>query len=124
MEIDDFNVEVSYVAGCVVVVARGELDVVSGPILQSALDAQPPHVHVVIDCLGVSFIDSSSLQLIVSQALVRQQSGGSLRLRNCMFPVRQLIDLTGLIHLFEVDDGTGMPDMGIDADTICARPLL
>jgi anti-anti-sigma factor len=95
---------------------HGELDIVSVPILRSALDAHRPQGHVVIDCRGVSFIDSSGLQLIVSQALRRQQSAGSLRLRNCMFPVRNLIDLTGLINLFEVDDGTGTPDMGADAD--------
>lgn len=123
MEVDDFQVEVSYLAECVVLAVHGELDMVSGPILRSALDAHRPHEHVVIDCLGVSFIDSSGLQLIVAQALHRQRSGGSLRLRNCMFPVRHLIDLTGLIHLFEADDGTGMPDMGADADAVCARPL-
>ena len=123
MEIDDFRVEVSYFAGSVVLAVHGELDMVTGTILQSALDAHRPQEHVVIDCLGVSFIDSSGLQLIISEALHRQESDGSLRLRNCMFPVRHLIDLTGLIHLFEVDDGTGTPDMGEAADAICARPL-
>jgi anti-anti-sigma factor len=120
MEIDDFKVEVSYSATHVLFALHGELDMVSRPILQSALDAYPPQEHVVVDCLGVSFIDSSGLHLIVSQALHRQESGGSLRLRNCMFPVRQVIELTGLIHLFEVDDGTGMPDMGADTDATSA----
>jgi anti-anti-sigma factor len=123
MEIDDFKIEVSYFAAYVVLAVHGELDMVSVPILQSALDAHRLQTHIVIDCHGVSFIDSSGLHLIVSQALHRQQSGGSLRLRNCMFPVRHLIDLTGLIHLFEVDDGTGAPDMGADADASFACQL-
>ena len=123
MEIDDFEVEVSNFAACVVLAVHVELDIGSAPILQSALDAHQPHEHVVIDCLGVSFIDSSGLQLIVSQALHRQQSGGSVRLRNCRFPVRHLIDLTALINLFEVYDGTALPHRGAAVGVISARPL-
>ena len=122
MEIDDFNVEVSYSAERVVFAVHGELDMVSRPILQWALDAHPPQAHVVVDCLGLSFIDSAGLHLIVSNALQRQESGGSLRMRNCMFPVRQVIDLTGLIYLFEVDDGAGLPDLGAETDATFATP--
>ena len=118
MEFVDFGVEVSHVAGCVVLTLRGELDMVSRPILQRRLDDQRPDEHVILDLLDVSFIDSSGLQLIVSQALDRQRAGGSVRLRNCRFPVRHLIDLTGLIYLFEVDDGTGTPDMGTAVESL------
>ncbi len=120
MEIEVFKIEVSYPADCVVLAIHGELDMVTGPILQSALNDHRPHERVVLDCRGVSFIDSSGLQLIVTEALDRQRSRGSLLLRNCTFPVRHLIDLTGLIDLFEIDDGMGLPDVGADGDATCA----
>lgn len=116
MLVVDFEVEVSHTTRCVVLALRGELDMASRSILQSRLEQHPLHEHIVLDMLEVKFLDSSGLQLILLQALDRQEAGGSLLLRNCVFPVRQVIDLTGLIHLFEDDDGTGLPDMGTQGD--------
>ena len=114
MLIVDFEVEISHTPRCVVLALRGELDMASRSILQSRLAQHPLHDHIVLDMLEVKFLDSSGLQFILLQALDRQEAGGSLLLRNCVFPVRQVIDLTGLIHLFEEDDGTGLPDMGVE----------
>jgi anti-anti-sigma factor len=111
VEIDDFGVEVSFLDGLVVLAVRGDIDLVSRPVLQTALDEFGPATHVVLDCVRASFIDSSGINLLVEQSHRRELSGGSLRIRNSVFPVRQVIELTGLIDLFELDNGDGTPDL-------------
>ena len=99
MEYDDFAVDVSYVDDMLVMAVRGELDVVSGPLLRAEFERHGAEEHVVVDCSGMLFIDSSGLELLISQAHRRELSGGSLRLRNCLLPVRQVMELIGLIYL-------------------------
>ncbi|MEY2446056.1 MAG: hypothetical protein QOE00_2636 [Ilumatobacteraceae bacterium] len=117
MEHDDFAVEVCSVDDVLVMAVRGELDVVSTAVLRTELERHPPEAHVVVDCRGLPFIDSSGLQLLIEQAHSRELSGGSLRLRNCLFPVRQVVELIGLMYLFELDEGDGTPDLGVELRT-------
>ncbi len=112
MEIDDFGVEVSYFDGVVVLAVQGDIDLVSRPVLQTALDEFGPATHVILDCVRASFIDSSGINLLIEESHRRELSGGSLRVRNSVFPVRQVVELTGLINLFELDNGDGTPDLG------------
>ena len=112
MEHDEFAVDLSYVDDVLVMAVRGELDVVSSPLLRAELERHAPGEHVVVDCSDMLFIDSAGLELLISQAHRRELSGGSLRLRNCVFPVRQVVELIGLIYLFELDNGDGTPDLG------------
>ena len=113
MEIDDFGVEVSGLDGLVVLAVRGDIDLVSSPALQTALDQFDPTSDVILDCARASFIDSAGISLLIEESQRRDLSGGSLRLRNSEFPVRQVVELTGLIDLFELDNGAGIPDMGV-----------
>ena len=112
MQIDDFGVEVSNLDGLVVLRVQGDIDLVSCPVLQTALDEFGPTTHVILDCARASFIDSAGISLLVAESQRRELSGGSLRVRNSVFPVRQVVELTGLIDLFELDNGDGTPDLG------------
>jgi stage II sporulation protein AA (anti-sigma F factor antagonist) len=112
VEIDDFGVEVSDLDGLVVLAVRGDIDLVSSPALQTALDQFDPTSDVILDCARASFIDSAGVSLLIEESQRRDLSGGSLRLRNSEFPVRQVIELTGLIDLFELDSDDGRPDLG------------
>ena len=87
----------------VVVTVAGEIDLGTAPVLRSALDQLTPGQHVVVDCAGVQFIDSTGLHLIVTQSQRMSEAGGSLRLRHTSFPVRHVVEITGLIQLFEND---------------------
>jgi anti-anti-sigma factor len=87
----------------VVVTLAGEIDLDTVPILAAVLDNVTPDRHVVVDCAAVQFIDSTGLQLIISQLQRMTQAGGSLRLRHTSFPVRNVVEITGLIQLFEID---------------------
>src|SRR5258705_1201821 len=123
MEIEDFAVEVSDLDGLTVLVARGLIDMVSVPVLRSVLDDVGTAADVVIDCAAVLFIDSSGLDLLDQRACRQALAGGSLRLRNCDYPVRQVVELTGLIALFELDNGDGTPDLGPVAVTAKVAPV-
>jgi stage II sporulation protein AA (anti-sigma F factor antagonist) len=117
VQIDDFSVEVSNLDDLVVLAVRGDIDLVSRPVLQTALDELAPAAHVVLDCARASFIDSAGISLLIEESQRRELSGGSLRLRNTEFPVRQVVELTGLIDLFELDNGDGTPDLGAITST-------
>ena len=104
MQVEGISVDTSHVGDLVVVTVHGEIDLGSAPILQETLDALAPEQHVVLDCAGVEFIDSTGLHLVVTQAQRLENGGGSLRLRNAGFPVRHVIEITGLIQLIGPDD--------------------
>jgi anti-anti-sigma factor len=123
VQTDDFGVEVSNLDGLVVLAVHGDIDLVSCPVLQTALDEFGPTTHVILDCARASFIDSAGISLLVEESQRRELSGGSLRLRNSEFPVRQVVELTGLIDLFEVDNGAGIPDLGAIAASTRFAPV-
>jgi anti-sigma B factor antagonist len=109
----DFTL-VSPAGSCVsVVVARGEIDIYTGPalrdVLRDALAAGPG--QVVIDMAHVSFIDSSGLSVIIGAHKRAEDSAIDLVLRNPTARVVRLLELTGLNRVLNVvsepfsDDG-------------------
>jgi anti-sigma B factor antagonist len=90
-----------------VIVASGEIDVATSPILRSelasALAARPE--EVTLDFREVSFVDSSGLGVLVGALKRLRESGGQ---RFCVVgmqdPVRKVFDITGLTALFELRD--------------------
>jgi anti-anti-sigma factor len=123
VQIDDFGVEVSNLDGVVVLAVHGDIDLVSCPVLQTALDEFGPTTEVILDCAQATFIDSAGISLLIEESQRRELSGGSLRLRNSEFPVRQVVELTGLIDLFELDNGAGIPDLGAMAASTRFAPV-
>lgn len=119
MEIDEFVVEVVDLDSSVLVIVRGDVDMVSASRVRTALGEVAVTSDVVIDCAGLLFIDSSGLDLLDEEVRRRESSGGSLRLRNCGYPARQVVELTGLIGLFDNDDGDGAPDLGSLTTAAC-----
>jgi anti-anti-sigma factor len=101
---EGLSIEVAHVDGSVVVRVSGEIDLVSAPTLEAALSDLGDGLHIVIDCAGVQFMDSTGLNLFVTEARRLSASGGSLHLRNTSFPVRHIVEITGLIQLLERDE--------------------
>jgi anti-anti-sigma factor len=104
MEEDTIRIDVSHHDDGVVMMVQGEIDMVSVPVLRAAMNEFSLDQHEIVDCAGVQFIDSTGLNLIVTQALHREERGGSLRLRRMSFPVLHVVEITGLIQLVELDD--------------------
>jgi anti-sigma B factor antagonist len=88
-----------------VIVARGEIDVATSPILRSeltsALASQPQ--ELTLDLRDVSFVDSSGLGVMVG-ALKRLREAGGQRFAivELQDSVRKVFDITGLDSLFDL----------------------
>ena len=92
----------------IVIVARGEIDVATSPLLRAELSsviAASPSM-VTVDLAGVSFVDSSGLGVLVG-ALMQLRSidpTAVLRVVGLQEPVRKVFDVTGLDELFAMQE--------------------
>jgi anti-sigma B factor antagonist len=90
-----------------VIVARGEIDVATSPMLRSELTsvlAQHPE-ELTLDLRGVTFVDSSGLGVLVGALKrLRESGGGQFTVVDAQDPVRKVFDITGLTALFELRD--------------------
>lgn len=88
-----------------VIVARGEIDVATSPILRSeltsALALQPR--EVTLDLRDVSFVDSSGLGVMVGALKRLRETGGErFAIVDAQDSVRKVFDITGLNTLFDL----------------------
>ncbi|WP_413755193.1 STAS domain-containing protein [Streptomyces sp. MMBL 11-3] len=85
-------------SGIRVVSANGELDADVCPLLEAALHAkdglQPP--RVVVDLSGVTFMDSSGINLFANAYQTLTSAGGWLRIAAPTGPVHRVLSLVGL----------------------------
>lgn len=97
-------------SGMITVVIRGELDVVTAPLLSRqlapALDDGPQ--RLVFDMAGVDFIDCAAVRLIVSTGQYLP-TGRLPVIRRPSVAVRRVLELTGLAAACEVDPGGEPP---------------
>ena len=85
---------------------RGEIDVSTAsetrrrlePILVSSND------DVVIDCCGLSFIDSSGVAILTSALRSLESQGRRLRVTNADRTVEQILEVLGLAEPLHVND--------------------
>jgi anti-sigma B factor antagonist len=102
---DAFRVTTKEHEGIPVVVAHGEIDIASAPILEAELVSIPDDVPtLVIDLSGVTFLDSSGLKVLVA-ALKRLRTGatsGSVRLVVTRPIIQTVFEVTALDSLFEI----------------------
>jgi anti-sigma B factor antagonist len=82
------------------VIISGELDLATSPVLDQALrDAQP---RVVLDLRGLTFIDCSSLSVLVKAADQARAAGGRFRVVEGTQIVERLFSLTGIERRLEM----------------------
>jgi anti-sigma B factor antagonist len=89
----------------VTVVVAGELDLASAPRLERevlALLALPVHV-VTLDLDGLTFMDSSGLNVLNRVRNEADDHGIKLTLRNVQGPARKILDLTHMTELFTIE---------------------
>jgi anti-sigma B factor antagonist len=91
----------------VVVSLYGELDLVAAPELRRrilALFALPVD-SVTLDMKGLTFIDSSGLQVLTVTKQAANVHHVELILEGATASTRQLLDLTGMTQMFELAEG-------------------
>jgi anti-anti-sigma factor len=105
---ESFAVEVQRRTHVAIVQPRGELDLATVETLRSALDAAIAEIlsaaldgmetgaRLVLDLRGVSFIDSSSLHLLVTLDQRAQRDGFQLTLLAPAAPIDRAIQICGL----------------------------
>ncbi len=77
---------------------EGELDNLSVPVLNQALDGlyQAGCTEIVFDLTDLSFVDSSGLGALVGAWRHCQEAGGTARASNPSTMVQQLLNVTGI----------------------------
>jgi anti-sigma B factor antagonist len=99
-----FTIDHDPIDGGHLVVASGELDVAATPRLSTvlAMAGTGAGQRVVLDLVGVDFIDSTALGTILRAAGELEQAGHSLVVVAPDGPVRRLLEMTNLTGRFRV----------------------
>lgn len=97
--------------GTVVVTPTGEADLCTAPLLRRAVDqaleSRRPRL-VVVELDELTFLDASTLGVVVDVRRRVEARGGALRIRARQPLVRQLLRITGLVEVLDRgDDGPG-----------------
>jgi anti-sigma B factor antagonist len=90
--------------GTFVAYVRGEIDMATCERLRDAIEPHlGPGQRIVMDLSGVSFMDSSCLNILLHARTTLTADGGSLILRNPSKAARLLLSLTGISELFDIE---------------------
>lgn len=82
----------------------GTLTVASAPSLEAAFEELPDGVvDVVLDLSELTYVASAGLRVLVSRNKWAMQNGGSMRLANPNDEVVEVLDVTGLVDIFEIE---------------------
>ncbi len=91
--------------GSVVILVEGDLDIVTSQEFDDYLTkARREHRHLIVDLSGVSFMDTSSLAVIVSHWKKLTAEGGSLALAGARYRHTKTLWITGLAHRLPLYD--------------------
>jgi anti-sigma B factor antagonist len=88
-----------------VVLVRGDIDIVSAPVLSERLaEIFPDTKRLVLDLKDTEFIDSAGLSIFV-RALRRMRygGGGELILRSLRPKAREILNITGLDKVITIE---------------------
>jgi anti-sigma B factor antagonist len=95
-------------SGHIVVVLRGELDVVDAASVMARLAvAVVRNSWIILDLAALEYIDCYALHALGRVREQARRAGGDLLLAAPRRPVQRILDLTGLIGVFSVHDSVG-----------------
>jgi anti-sigma B factor antagonist len=92
-----FDISTSHKGTMDIVTVRGEIDLVTAPVLRDALDGLGSRITV--DLRAVTFIDSTGLAVLIDKKL--RADGGEFRIVADGPAVLRLFELTGLMDMLE-----------------------
>jgi anti-anti-sigma factor len=110
--LSDLSIGASFVDGQVVLALRGEVDALTAPEFGAFFETMIDRGHrtVMLDLVGLRFMDASGLAVIAHGADRLEVLGGTLTIRTPAALIRQMLDITGFARLVmlgdrESDDG-------------------
>jgi anti-sigma B factor antagonist len=88
------------------VIARGEIDVATAPILSLQFDALLAQgaVLLVLDASNVDFVDSSGLRCIIAATQQIEAAGGRFLIEGMSPAMERILDVTGVIEQYRSTD--------------------
>jgi anti-sigma B factor antagonist len=98
------DVRNSALAGAAGVAVRGEVDAATAPLLQDALDeaVRATGGTLVLDLSGVSFLDSSGINVLLRVRALLGREDRALALVCPAGPPRRVLELAGIEDLFAI----------------------
>ena len=96
---------VQEIDGKLVAILCGELDTAAAPAAEVALQPllESQGKDIVIDCTDLEYIASSGLRLLLGVLKQAQSVGSRVILKNVNEVVRDVLDLTGFVSIFEFE---------------------
>jgi len=95
---------------------RGEIDISNAPEIRQRLEPilVASDEDVVIDCCGLSFIDSSGVAILTTALSSLESQGRRLRVTNADRTVEQILELLGLAEPLHVNDRPWLPPEDVE----------
>jgi anti-sigma B factor antagonist len=102
----EFRIEERVDQGWPVITVVGEIDVATAPQLRESLHRliAQGQATVVLDLLGVTFLDSTALGVLVGALKRCRESGGELHVVVTDARIRKIFEITGLHKVFPIVD--------------------
>ena len=99
-----FDISEEVRGGVPIVSVSGEIDVATAPGLREQLQGLVAacHATVVVDLLGVTFLDSTALGVLVGALKRCREAGGDLRLVIAEPRILKVFEITGLTEVFTI----------------------
>ena len=83
---------------------NGNLTVATTPQLESAFANLPEEVNnITLDLTDLAYVASAGLRVIVAQDKKAHMAGGSVRLAHPNDEVMEVLDVTGLVDILEIE---------------------
>jgi anti-sigma B factor antagonist len=100
-----FRVTMTGTADRAEVSLEGELDLSTAPQLRERLVAlaEQDETDIVLDLTRLNFVDSTGLSVLVMAFNRSRAAGGSITLRNPSASVLRILEITGLVSVFNVE---------------------
>jgi anti-anti-sigma factor len=89
-------VEVAHLDGTDIVAPAGDIDIATAPEVRQAMLANAGGRRIVLDLRGVTFMDTSGLQLLVEGRRRALAEGGAFAIVDGPPPVQRVIEVAGL----------------------------
>jgi anti-sigma B factor antagonist len=102
----DFEIEERMDGKVPVIAVGGEIDVATAPQLRECLHnvITQGHTTVVLDLLGVTFLDSTALGVLVGALKRCRELGGELQVVVADARIMKIFEITGLTKVFLISD--------------------
>ena len=111
---DGLRIDTVHLDGLAVVAVEGEIDLATAPSFGAAIDEGLRQVgRVVLDLAGVTFMDSSGLNVLVAAAS-QSATPNTVLIRNAPASVQRLLSITGLNEVIPVEDDPSDPHQPAD----------